>query len=147
MQFHIQMIPQEIIDECKPENIVEPNRWCCAEIRKCACGLKEAGCLSNLELKRTLAEEGHKLSRFAPGLFVHKTRDIAFSLVADDFGVRHANKENAEHLLKTKQTNAKPVGIPTAAQRSPWNGTIKEQRANITWIFVHSVPRRISIVS
>ena len=63
-------------------------------------GLKEAGYLSNLELKRVLAKEGYLPSQFTPGLFTHKTRDIAFSLVVDDFGIKYTKKD-AEHLIKT----------------------------------------------
>ena len=84
VRFHIDMIPQEITDEHNLEEIAEPNGWCYAEIRKCMCGLKEAGCLANQELKKILAAEGYKPSRFTPGLFAHETRDIAFSLVVDD---------------------------------------------------------------
>ena len=95
------MIPQEIIDEYNLTSIVEDDGWCYAEIRKCMYGLKEAGYLSNLELKRILAKEGYVASKFTPGLFTHKTKDISFSLVVDDFGVKYTKKEDAEHLLKT----------------------------------------------
>ena len=87
------MIPQEIIDEYNLKSIVEEDGWCYAEIRKCMYGLKEAGYLSNLELKRVLAKEGYIPSQFTPGLFTHKTRDIAFSLVVDDFGVKYTKKK------------------------------------------------------
>ena len=86
IRFHINMIPQEIIDEYNLKLIVEPDGWCYAEIRKTMYGLKESSYLSNLELKRILAKEGYVPSRFTPGLFTHKTRDIIFSLVVDDFG-------------------------------------------------------------
>ena len=34
-----------------------------------------------------------------PGLWHHKTRPITFTLVADDFGVKYTNKEDAHHLM------------------------------------------------
>ena len=64
-------------------------------------GLKEAGYLSNQELKRVLAKEGYIPSQFTPELFTHTKRDIAFSSVVDDFGVKYTKKEDAEHLIKT----------------------------------------------
>ena len=74
------MIPQEIIDEYNLRNVVEDDGWCYSEIRKALYGLKEAAYLSNIELKRVLAEEGYVPSEFTPGLFTHKTRDILYSL-------------------------------------------------------------------
>ena len=41
IRFHINMIPQEIIDEYNLKLIVEPDGWCYAEIRKAMYGLKE----------------------------------------------------------------------------------------------------------
>ena len=66
-------------------------------------GLQESGYIANIELKRILGLEGYVPSKFTPGLFTHKTRDIAFLLVVDDFGVRYTKKEDAEHLVKTIQ--------------------------------------------
>ena len=61
-------------------------------------GPKIVGYLANVELKQILAKEGYIPSKFTPGLYMHKTRDILFSLVVDDFGVKYTNKEDAEHL-------------------------------------------------
>ena len=63
-------------------------------------GFKESEYLANVELKRILAKEGYTPSKFTPGLYTHKVRDIAFSLVVDDFGVRYTNKKDAEHLAQ-----------------------------------------------
>ena len=95
------MIPQAIIDEYNLNTIVKHDGWCYAEIRKAMYGLQESAYLSNLELKRILAEEGYVPSKFTPGLFTHKTRDIAFSLVVDDFGIKYTKKEDTEHLAAT----------------------------------------------
>ena len=95
------MILQEIIDKYNLMNIVEDDGWCYAEIRKALYGLKEAAYISNVKLKRILAAEGYVPSKFTPGLFTHKTRDIAFALCTDDFGCRYCNKEDAEHLIET----------------------------------------------
>ena len=83
MRFPINMIPQDIIDEYKLTEIVHENGYCYAEIRKAMYGLRESGYITNIELKRMLGLEGYVPSKFTPGLFTHKTRDIAFSLVVD----------------------------------------------------------------
>ena len=94
-------IPQEIIDEYNLETIVNEDGYYYAEIRKALSGLFESGYIVNVELKRILRLEGYILSKFTPGLFTHKTREIVFSLVVDDFGVRYKEREDAEHLLNT----------------------------------------------
>ena len=48
-----------------------------------------------------LAKEGYISSQFTPSLFKHTTRDIAFSLVVDDFGVKYTKNEDAKQLIKT----------------------------------------------
>ena len=80
---------------------MEDDGWCYAEIRKAMYGIKEAGYLANVELKRILAKEGYIPSKFTPGLYTHKTRDISFSLLVNNFGVKYTKKEDAEHLAKT----------------------------------------------
>ena len=37
-------------------------------------------------------------SRHTAGLWIHKTRQIAFTLVVDDFAVNYAVTENSHHL-------------------------------------------------
>jgi hypothetical protein len=99
MRFHISMIPQEIIDEYNLQDIVDSDGWCYAEIRKAMYGLKESGFIANQELKIVLAKAGYAPTKFTPGLYTHKTRPIAFSLVVDDFGVKYVNKEDMDHLV------------------------------------------------
>ena len=36
-------------------------------------------------------------------MYKHETRDIAFSLVVDDFGVKYTDKRDADHLIMTQQ--------------------------------------------
>ena len=96
-------IPQEIIDEYNLETIMNENGYCYAEIRKALSGLFESGYIANVELKRILGLEGYVPSKFTLGLFTHKMREIVFSLVVDNFGVRYKKREDAEHLLNTIQ--------------------------------------------
>jgi hypothetical protein len=61
-------------------------------------GLKQAGLLANQLLQQRLAPYGYYPAQHTPGLWLHKTRQIAFTLVADDFAVKYVGKGNARHL-------------------------------------------------
>jgi hypothetical protein len=61
-------------------------------------GLKQAGLLANQLLQKRLAHYGYFPARHTPGLWLHKTRPIAFTPVVDDFAVKYAGKDNAHHL-------------------------------------------------
>jgi hypothetical protein len=60
--------------------------------------LKQAGLLANQLLQTRLAPFGYYPQRHNPGLWLHKTRPISFTLVDDDFAVKYASKHHAEHL-------------------------------------------------
>jgi hypothetical protein len=53
--------------------------------------------------------------RLTHGLWIHDTRPISLSLVVDDFGVKYAGREHAEHLMECIK---KTYNIS-----SDWNGT------------------------
>jgi hypothetical protein len=46
-----------------------------------------------------LAPHGYHPAALTPGLWTHTPRNIIFSLVVDDFGVRYTSQANADHLL------------------------------------------------
>ena len=69
------------------------------EIRKSIYGLPQAGVLANKILKKRLAPAGYYKMPHTPGLWKHVSRPIEFTLVVDDFGVKYANKNNADHLV------------------------------------------------
>jgi hypothetical protein len=82
-----------------PEEIVSKyNLKVYIEIRKGMYGLKQAGVLANQLLQRRVAPFGYYPSRHTPGLWLHKTRPIAFSLIVDDFSVKYVGKHHADHL-------------------------------------------------
>jgi hypothetical protein len=56
------------------------------------------GLLANQLLQTRLAPFGSYLARHAPGLWLHKTRPISFTLIVDDFTVKYIGKQHAEHL-------------------------------------------------
>jgi hypothetical protein len=61
--------------------------------------VKQAGLLANQLLQKRLAPFGYYPALHTPGLWLHKTRPIAFSLVVDDFAVKYVGKHHADHLI------------------------------------------------
>jgi hypothetical protein len=61
-------------------------------------GLKQAGLLANQLLQTRLAPFGYYPARHTPGLWLHKTWPISFTLVVDDFAVKYVGKQHTEHL-------------------------------------------------
>ena len=64
-------------------------------------GLPQAGRIANERLVKFLEPQGYQPVPITPGLWTHKTRDVFFSLVVDDFGVKYTSKADADHLLAT----------------------------------------------
>ena len=64
-------------------------------------GLPQAGMLAHRKLSTVLTAANFQSSLHTPGLWIHRTRPIQFSLVVDDFGVKYVGKEHADFLLKT----------------------------------------------
>jgi hypothetical protein len=60
--------------------------------------LKQAGLLANQLLQKRLEPYGYYPARHTPGLWLHKTRPISFTLIVDDFAVKYVGQENAHHL-------------------------------------------------
>jgi hypothetical protein len=61
-------------------------------------GLKQAGLLANKLLQTRLEPFGYYPARHTPGLWLHKTRPILFTLVVDDFAVKYVGNQHTEHL-------------------------------------------------
>jgi hypothetical protein len=91
---------------CFPEEIVQKynlnalafDGWVYIEIRKGMYGLKQAGLLANQLLQTRLAPFGYYPAHHTPGLWLHRTQLISFTLVVDDFAVKYVGKEHAYHL-------------------------------------------------
>ena len=49
--------------------------------------------------EKFLTKHGYHELPHTPGLFCHETRQIWFTLVVEDFGIKYVGKENAKHLL------------------------------------------------
>ena len=57
------------------------------------------GHFSQQNAGKCLAKQGYRELPHTPGLFRHKTRQVWFTLVVDDFGIKYGGEENAKHSL------------------------------------------------
>jgi hypothetical protein len=96
MKMLISRFPEEIIQKYNLNDLAIDG-WVYIEIRKGMYGLKQAGLLANQLLHTRLAPFGYYPSRHTPGLWLHKTWPISFTLV-DNFAVKYVGKQHAEHL-------------------------------------------------
>jgi hypothetical protein len=97
MKMMLSRLPEEIIQKYNL-NALAVDGWFYIEIRKGMYGLKQAGLFANQLLQTRLAPFGYYPARHTPGLWLHKTRSISFTLVVDDFTVKYVGKHHAEHL-------------------------------------------------
>ena len=56
-------------------------------------------------LKEYLKTYGYAPAKITKGIWTHQDRDINFTLVVDDFGIRYRNKEHPDHLISAFQEN------------------------------------------
>jgi hypothetical protein len=61
-------------------------------------GLSQAGLLANQLLQKRLKPFGYYPAGHTPGLWLHNTKLMAFSLVVDDVAVKYDTKADARHL-------------------------------------------------
>jgi hypothetical protein len=91
MRLPLSIIPDEIISKYNLQAISVAG-WVYIKIIKGMYRLKQAGLLANQLLQQRLAPYTYHPARHTPGLWLHKTRPIAFTLVVDEFSVMWANK-------------------------------------------------------
>jgi len=70
-----------------------------SKIKRALYGLKQAGFIAATDLKTHLAKHGYHQSKTTTGLFKHETRQISFTLVVDDFGIKYIREEDLKHLI------------------------------------------------
>jgi hypothetical protein len=94
MKMLLSRFPKEIVQKYNLSALAVDG-WVYIEIRKGMYGLKQAGLLANQLLQTRLAPFGYYPARHTPGLWLHKTRPISFTLVVDDFAVKYVGKQHA----------------------------------------------------
>jgi hypothetical protein len=97
MKMLLSRFPEDIVQKYNLKALAV-NGWVYIEIRKGMYGLKQAGLLANQLLQTRLAPFRYYPARHTPGLWLHRTRPISFTLVLDDFTVKYVGKKHAEHL-------------------------------------------------
>ena len=81
-KFSYNLIPQRIIDHYKLDIIVD-NGFVYAKI----------------DLVKHRNKHDYVQAEHTDGLFVHKIRDVYFTLVVDNFGIKYTNKQDVDHLI------------------------------------------------
>ena len=66
-------------------------------------GLVRAGIIAHEALKEHLKPYGYAPAKITQGLWTHQDRDINFTLVVDNFGIRNINKKDSGHLISEIQ--------------------------------------------
>jgi hypothetical protein len=124
MRIHISLIPDEIKEEYNVDQFVDEDGYVYVEITGAIYGLSQSGYLAHEDLKKNLAEFGYAPAKRTHGLWFHKTRNISFTLVVDDFGVKYVDKADALHLINALETHY-PLKID-------WTGS-KYIGIDLTW--------------
>ena len=99
MKISLTILPEEIIIQYNLLQLAS-KVWVYLEIHKGMPGLKQAGRIANDRLKIHLAKFGYFPFSRTPPLWKHSTKDIYFSLVVDNFGVKYVGKDTADHLIQ-----------------------------------------------
>ena len=63
-------------------------------------GLKEDGKIAYYELKKHLKPFGYAPTKQAPGMWKHSTNSIIFTLIVDDFGIKHTTMKDVTRLIQ-----------------------------------------------
>jgi hypothetical protein len=100
MRIPVSVIPASIFAEYNLSPLVHRDHVY-VEIRKGMYGLPQAGRIANDRLTAFLAPHGYAPVPITPGLWKHDSRDVFFTLVVDDFGVKYTKLTDAQHLMST----------------------------------------------
>jgi hypothetical protein len=115
MKMFLSRFPEEIVQKYNL-NALAVDGWMYIEIRRGMYGLKQAGLLANQLLQTRLAPFGYYPVRHTPGLWLHHTRPISFTLVVVNFAVKYVGKQHAEHLRNAL--------LKTYELTTDWAGTV-----------------------
>ena len=100
MRIPVSHIPIDIMEQYHLAPLIV-NGCVMVEIRKGMYGSPQAGILAHIRLTKHLLSHRYIKCSNSPGLFKYISRDISFTLVVDDFGVKYTNKNDVIHLIST----------------------------------------------
>ena len=98
VRFRYDLIPPRIIKHYQLDLLVNDG-YVYARINKAWYGLKQGGKIAHDDLVEHLQKHGYVRAGYTDGLFKHTTRDISFTLVVDDFGIKYVKQEDVDHLV------------------------------------------------
>jgi hypothetical protein len=128
MRIPITSIPKTIIDQYALADKSHKG-LVLVEISKGMYGLPQAGILDFNHLKSHLTTHQYTPCTHTPGLWTHTTRNMTFSLVANDFGIKYTNRDDAIHLL----TSLEEIYTIT----TDWTGSLYLAMA-LNWDYIRS---------
>ncbi len=99
IQIKIDDVPEDIIKQYNLCEKVDNDRYVYIEVHKGMYGLPQAGILAQELLEQRLNKHGYFQNKAIPGLWMHQTRPISFTLVVDDFGIKYVGQEHVMHLI------------------------------------------------
>ena len=100
IRLKIDDIPDKIIAQYSLRTKVTTEGYIYMEVNKGMYGLPQSGLMANKLLEKRLNKNGYYQSKLVPGLWVHETRPIQFTLVVDNFGIKYEHESDARHLMK-----------------------------------------------
>jgi hypothetical protein len=100
MKIPLSLFPMWTIEQYKL-NKLAVDGWVYIKMRCAIWGLPQAGILANKRLRQKLVLFGYHKNVNTPGLWMHESRPITFTLVVDNFGVKFVNKDNVDHLISS----------------------------------------------
>jgi hypothetical protein len=103
----LELIPQDVINEYKLHEQVDPDGIVYWELRQGMYGLPQAGIIAQEFLEEPLQKAGYIQSRITPGYWTHDWRPISFTLVVDNFGVKYIDDTHVHYLIKTLKADYK----------------------------------------
>jgi len=106
MRIPIQFLNPEVMAAYELDDSIVDERVL-AKISKGMYGLPQAGRLAYDQLVLNLGRNGYHPCKRTHGLWRHVTRSVLFSLVVDDFGIKHVGKHSAQHLFTSLRENYK----------------------------------------
>ncbi len=107
IRLKLSNIPADIIAHYNLMDIATPEGHVRCKVRQGMYGLPQAGIIPQELLEERLKAEGYRQSLYTPGLWTHNWRPIQFTLVVDNFGVKYAREEHAQHLLESVRKHYK----------------------------------------
>jgi hypothetical protein len=140
MKMLLSRFPEEIVQKSNL-NALAVDGWVYIEIRKGIYGLKYAGLLANQLLQTRLAQFGYYLARHTPGLWLHKTRPICFTLLVEDSAVKYVGKQHAEHLRKALLRTYSGMTLKWDYKNRTCNISMPGYVSNMLSKFQHDAPK------